>query len=148
MRPLILTILCATALFLPHPTQRTKITVDGVPRPIQHAIIPALENTKLVELKQLQVVATAAKPAPSVAVAGCGDNAMANYVYMHESGCRLDARNPDGCLGIGQACPGSKLLAVCPALDYACQNAFFTNYASKYGGWAGSYAFWLKNHWW
>lgn len=87
-------------------------------------------------------------PLPSVTVAGCGDNSYANYIYMHESGCRTGAENPGGCLGIGQACPGSKLLAVCPGLDYACENAFFTSYANKYGGWAGSYAFWIAHSWW
>lgn len=81
-------------------------------------------------------------------VAGCGDNSYANFIYMKESGCNTGARNAGGCLGIGQACPGSKLLAACPSLDYACQNAFFTNYANRYGGWAGSYQFWLANGWW
>lgn len=82
-------------------------------------------------------------------VSGCGDNDMAHYIYMHESGCNTAARNSGGCLGIGQACPGSKLTAVCPSLDYACENAFFTNYAnSRYGGWAGAYQFWLNNKWW
>lgn len=86
---------------------------------------------------------------PNLVVAGCGDNAQANFIYMHESGCRTGAQNAGGCLGIGQACPGSKLLAVCPSLDYACENSFFTGYANaRYGGWAGAYAFWVANSWW
>ncbi len=84
--------------------------------------------------------------AASSVVSGCGDNSYANYIYMHESGCNLNAVNAGGCRGIGQACPGSKL--PCGA-DYACQNAFFTQYANAtYGGWAGAYNFWLNNHWW
>lgn len=84
----------------------------------------------------------------------CGDNYYAAYIYGNESGghivgnCNTGARNAGGCLGIGQACPGSKLLAVCPDLDYACENAFFTSYAGKYGGWAGAYQFWIANGWW
>jgi LysM repeat protein len=89
----------------------------------------------------------AAQPVISSApVAGCGDNSYANYIYMHESGCRTTAISPNGCYGIGQACPASKI-AYCGA-DYACQNAFFTAYAGKYGGWAGAYNFWVSHGWW
>jgi hypothetical protein len=104
--------------------------------------------------------AQVAKAAPVYAVpAGsvhynCGDNYYAAFIYGMESGgrvvgnCDTGSRNGGGCLGIGQACPGSKLLAACPNLDYACENVFFTNYASKYGGWAGAYNFWQANGWW
>lgn len=81
-------------------------------------------------------------------VAGCGDNFYANYIYMHESGCRTHNPNGSGCDGIGQACPASKVIGPC-GYDYACQNAWFTNYAiERYGSWAGAYNFWLNNHWW
>lgn len=87
--------------------------------------------------------------AASGVVDNCGDNEFANFIYMKESGCRLDAQNPSGCLGIGQSCPGSKLLAVCPDLDYACQNAFFTDYAiDRYGSWANAYTEWNRKGWW
>ena len=82
----------------------------------------------------------------SAPVPGCGDNQYANFIYSHESGCRTTAMSPNGCYGIGQACPASKL-AYCGS-DYACQNAFFTAYAAKYGGWAGAYAFWNSHGWW
>ena len=85
-------------------------------------------------------------PTSGGAVAGCGDNTYANFIYSHESGCRTTAMSPNGCYGIGQACPASKI-AYCGA-DYACQNAFFTAYAAKYGGWAGAYAFWVSHGWW
>jgi resuscitation-promoting factor RpfB len=85
-------------------------------------------------------------PTGGGAVAGCGDNSYAHFIYSHESGCRTTAMNPNGCYGIGQACPASKL-AYCGA-DYACQNAFFTAYAGKYGGWAGAYSFWVSHGWW
>jgi len=71
------------------------------------------------------------------------------FIYQHESGNDPTRWNSSGCLGLGQACPASKLLAVCPDMDYACEDAFFTNYANaRYGGWAGAYAFWTQNRWW
>lgn len=71
------------------------------------------------------------------------------FIYMRESGNNPAARNAGGCLGLGQACPGSKLLAVCPDLDYACEDAFFTAYANnRYGGWGGAYEFWNTHGWW
>lgn len=98
-------------------------------------------------------VATATRKvaaAPNV-VAGCGDNSYAQFIYGKESGCNLGAVNPGGCIGIGQSCPGgSGLAADCPdwRTNYACQNAHFTRYAAKYGGWAGAYDFWLGHGWW
>lgn len=80
------------------------------------------------------------------AVSGCGDNSYAHFIYSHESGCRTTAMSPNGCYGIGQACPAGKI-AYCGS-DYACQNAFFTRYAGKYGGWAGAYDFWVSHGWW
>jgi len=71
------------------------------------------------------------------------------FIYNHESGNNPTRANSSGCLGLGQACPGSKLLAVCPSLDYACEDAFFTNYAfSRYGSWAGAYSSWISHRWW
>ena len=70
------------------------------------------------------------------------------YIYNHESGDDPTRWNNMGCVGLGQACPSSKLLAVCPTLDYACEDAWFTRYADKYGGWEGAYQFWLSHHWW
>lgn len=75
----------------------------------------------------------------------------ADYVIAHESGWRLGARNAGGCLGLGQACPGSKLIAACPnyATDAICQIQFFSRYANgRYGSWRGAYNFWLVNRWW
>ena len=86
---------------------------------------------------------------------GCGDNQYAAFIYGNESGgrvpgnCNTTITNAEGCVGIGQACPASKLLAVCPNLDYDCQNAFFTRYAiSRYGSWQGAYEFWIAHRWW
>lgn len=96
-----------------------------------------------------------ADPLPSNPTGGCGDNYYASYIYANESGghvignCNPTILNAEGCIGIGQACPASKLIAACPNLDYACENAYFIDYANtKYGGWEGAYDFWTANHWW
>lgn len=82
----------------------------------------------------------------NTAPAGCGDNTYANFIYMHESGCRTNAINEIGACGIGQALPCSKM--PCSLSDYACQNSFFTQYVNeRYGGWAGAYSWWLGHSW-
>lgn len=77
-------------------------------------------------------------------------HASAEYIISRESGWRLDARNSNGCLGLGQACPGSKLINACPnySSDANCQLRFFTAYVNgRYGSWNGAYQFWVVNHW-
>ena len=71
-----------------------------------------------------------------------------DYIISHESSWRPDARNSGGCLGLAQACPGTKILAVCPTLDPVCQLQWANAYAARYKGWAGAYSFWLANKWW
>lgn len=72
------------------------------------------------------------------------------FIYTKESGNNPAAVNASsGACGLGQAYPCSKLQAVCPNMDYACQDAFFTAYANeRYGGWGGAYDFWVHNNWW
>lgn len=70
------------------------------------------------------------------------------FIYSHESGNNPAAINPySGACGLGQALPCSKL--PCSLSDYACQDAWFTQYAiSRYGSWAAAEAFWIANGWW
>jgi hypothetical protein len=70
------------------------------------------------------------------------------FIYQHESGNRTDAINHDsGACGLGQALPCSKL--PCSLSDYACQDAWFSDYmVRRYGSWAKAQAFWLVNKWW
>lgn len=78
-----------------------------------------------------------------------GDYAYVNYIVSRESNWNPNSQNAGGCLGLGQACPGSKLTAVCPNLDAVCQLKFFGGYANgRYGGWGGAYNFWLNHHYW
>lgn len=69
------------------------------------------------------------------------------FIYQKESGNNPAAINSIGCRGLGQACPGSKL--PCSDSDYACQDAWFTNYMlQRYGSWEKAYQFWIANNWW
>lgn len=74
----------------------------------------------------------------------------ADFVIARESGWNLTAHNAGGCLGLGQACPGSKLTNACPnwSTDAICQIQFFDRYSKRYGSWSGAYNFWIANHWW
>lgn len=110
--------------------------------------IAAAEQAKKATTVAAAPVASTPILAPSI-MAGCGTNSFSQYIYAKESGCNLTVTNAEGCIGIGQACPASKLLAVCPALDFSCQDSFFTSYAvGRYGSWEGAYNFWLANNWW
>lgn len=79
-----------------------------------------------------------------------GDYGYVNFVISHESGWNPASLNGSGCAGLGQACPGGKLAAVCPGWqnDPVCQLRYFSGYASRYGGWGGAYNFWLGHHYW
>lgn len=70
------------------------------------------------------------------------------FIYSHESGNNPGAINEgSGACGLGQALPCSKL--PCSLSDYACQDAWFTNYMlQRYGSWANAVSFWQANRWW
>ena len=75
---------------------------------------------------------------------GCSD--AKSCIYFHESGNRTTALNSIGCRGLGQACPGTKLPC---GDDYACQDAWFSQYAiERYGSWEQAWVFWQANRWW
>lgn len=79
------------------------------------------------------------------AQANCGSPKAC--IYQKESGNNPAAINSIGCRGLGQACPGSKL--PCSNTDYACQDAWFTNYAvQRYGSWENAWVFWQNHNWW
>lgn len=92
------------------------------------------------------VVYTPPAPAPVISYPNQSTNDYKLFIYMKESGNNPAAVNSTGCRGLGQACPGSKLPC---GNDYACQDAYFTNYAiSRYGSWYNAYLFWLSHNWW
>lgn len=131
------------------PTQTTPHeTAAAVPSPVRPvSTIKQVEAEPLPKLDPVAIPAPVAPAPKAPAATGCGDNFYANYIYSHESGCNTNALNSIGCYGIGQACPASKI-AQCGS-DYACQNAWFNQYAqTAYGGWAGAYNHWLQYSWW
>jgi len=82
----------------------------------------------------------------SVSIPVVGNDAKA-FIYSRESGNNPNATSPSGCYGLGQDCNGV-VRTRCGA-DYACQDAYFTNYAvNRYGSWAGAASFWQANGWW
>jgi hypothetical protein len=70
------------------------------------------------------------------------------FIYCHESGNNPTRENSIGCIGLGQDCNGN-LRNVCPALDYNCEDQFFTNYMiHRYGTWDRAKSFWVAHGWW
>jgi hypothetical protein len=110
--------------------------------------IPSYKPYEQEKLASKVIEPSKPKTAPSVPKQATGSEAEAKmFIYMKESGNRPEARNAGGCRGLGQACPGSKL--PCSDSDYACQDAWFTNYCiSRYGTWVNAKAFWLSHSWW
>jgi len=107
------------------------------PQPVTRSAAPAVTAT----------VAATTVAATRAATTGTPNSAAKAYIYAHESSNNPSATNAEGCYGLGQDCSG-KLKPMCGA-DYACQDAFFDNYASsRYGGWANAQAFWEAHHWW
>lgn len=118
---------------------------------LQEQLTLKLERQKQAELAKAKL----SKEAKQVAGVGSAKaqgscntgNQYKDYIYFRESGCRTDAVNPIGCKGIGQACPASKI-AHC-GNDFACQDAWFSNYAvTRYGSWEAAWSFWLQHSWW
>lgn len=106
--------------------------------------VTAKQAQKLADAQKVQQAASQAVGTQTAYASSPNDDKA--FIYSHESGNNPNAVNSIGCRGIGQACPGSKL--PCDA-DYACQDAYFTNYAmTRYGSWANARAFWEANRWW
>ncbi len=81
------------------------------------------------------------------------DAKYADFIFSHESGWDAARTSANGCIGLGQNCPSGDnyfIKAACPAWqgDPVCQAKRFTGYASRYGGWSGSYNYWLSHHYW
>jgi len=79
-----------------------------------------------------------------------GDYAYANYIVSRESNWHVTSENPSGAYGLCQALPGSKMASAGGdwATNPVTQLRWCSGYASRYGGWAGSYDFWLSHHYW
>lgn len=79
-----------------------------------------------------------------------GDFGYANFIISHESGWRTTAQNSSGAYGLCQALPGSKMASAGGdwATNPITQLRWCDGYASRYGGWAGSYSYWVSHAYW
>lgn len=140
---LLLTSICVLfAFFLPASLAKTHEGGTEVTKP---KLVAPLQAPVVEKAEYLPVVVP--KPVIQAPVAsGCGSDPYMAYIYQHESGCNPSSVNSIGCRGIGQACPGSKL--PCGA-DFACQDAWFKNYAiQRYGSPYLAMIAWQSQLWW
>lgn len=127
-----------------HPDQR---------KVLQHVLINNPVNQVVARGRKLNTTAISGDKASYMAAAGISpaDYSAVDYVISHESGWRPGAVNAGGCYGLGQACPGSKLVAACSnwSNDPVCQLRFFNSYAvSRYGGWQRAAVVKQVQGWW
>lgn len=73
-----------------------------------------------------------------------------DYIVSHESHWNYLAQNASGAYGLCQALPGSKMASAGGdwQTNPITQLKWCNGYASRYGGWAGSYQHWLAYHNW
>ena len=69
------------------------------------------------------------------------------YIFSRESGWNASSVSANGCIGLGQNCLSNGqyfIKLACPnwQTDVICQIKRWDEYASKYGGWYGSYLHW------
>lgn len=110
----------------------------------QHDLQAKAEQKKAQQEKLARAATLSSQPV--YASTGCSD--AKSCIYFHESGNRTNAINASsGACGLGQAWPCSKM--PCSLSDYACQDAFFTNYAlTRYGSWDAAWAYWQGHSNW
>lgn len=145
-------------------TQNLTVTVEGA------AITPIERGDFTVYVTPKPTPTQTAKPASSggggggalapytgggsaaewMAAAGIAESdwSYVDYIVSRESGWNPNATNrSSGACGLVQALPCSKVPG--NGYDPVDNLRWGTGYAtSRYGGWAGAYAFWTKNHWW
>ncbi len=119
---------------------------------LQQVLIADPINRVVARGRKVNTAAVSGDKVSYMAAAGISpsDYSAADFVIGHESGWKPGSVSSNGCYGLGQACPGSKLVSACPnwANDPVCQLRFFSGYSSRYGGWQGAYTFWQNARWW
>jgi len=70
-----------------------------------------------------------------------------DFIFEHESDWVVGRWNTEGCAGLGQACPASKLGESQGSLEGEVK--FFQEYATqRYGNAQNAYNFWVSHRWW
>lgn len=151
MKTLIITSL--SSLFLLLPAKGGVVHEPVKPYSVKPKVQKIIKDTPLKTIEPIEAVPVpepvyvAPAPVMAVGVTSCGSDPQMAYIYTVESGCRTNAINPGGCIGLGQACPGSKL--PCSLSDWVCQDNWFRNYAvAAYGSIYNAYIFRQGHNWW
>jgi uncharacterized protein YabE (DUF348 family) len=127
------------------PTQKSVLQEVPVSNPVNQVISVGqmINNASVASDKAALMAAAGISPS---------DYYAADYIISHESGWKPGTISGSGCAGLGQACPGSKLISACSnwSENTVCQLQYFTNYAQRYGGWQGAYNAWVNVNggWW
>jgi hypothetical protein len=163
MKP-ILRFAVVAALFVLLAAEPTRLT-EAAPVHINNATVVATESSEQTPSnsgqteKPVKQVKPAPTPVPKPQSTNTSESEAKMFIYMKESGNRLDAVNSIGCIGLGQDCNGV-LAKECPnwRTDRVCQDTFWEKYMQRrYGTWQAAKAFWIarvpingKNvgHWW
>jgi uncharacterized protein YabE (DUF348 family) len=136
-----------------------------VGRHIIQTVTAVDQVTQIIARGRAVYIATDHESIMSAAGISPSDYPYVDYIVGHESGwCPTKLQgHPGACpayapasipsgLGYGlcQSTPGSKMASA--GADWQAnpvtQLRWCTGYASRYGGWAGAYNFWLSHHWW
>jgi uncharacterized protein YabE (DUF348 family) len=129
-----------------------EIAKNGSRKSLQEVVVVQPVARVIARGRKINTATIGAEKTSLMASAGIAakDYGAADYIVSHESGWKPGNISSNGCYGLGQACPGSKLVNACPnwSNDPVCQLRFFSSYAGRYGGWQGAYTFWVYNHWW
>lgn len=128
------------------------------PAEIERQRVAAEEAAKAKEVEEAAKKSAAAParytgggaPAEWMAAAGIAESdwGYVDYIASKESGWNPNATNASsGACGVIQALPCSKVpgSGYDPVDNLRWANGYAT---SRYGSWAGAYAFWTSNHWW
>lgn len=136
--------LLVAVLLLP-PMQPSPVLATKPPAPVESFYLPApIATSDLEPIAAVLKASPEAIPVLAVTTPDSGAGGAKGFIYDKESGNNPAKWNSSGCVGLGQSCPASKLLAVCPSLDYACEDQFFETYMSqRYGTWDAAKAHWL-----
>jgi hypothetical protein len=125
--------------------EKKKVVKDATPKKktVSKPLVPSRAISKP---KPVRVSNASGSCADWMARAGVG-GADADFLILHESGCRPDAINPSsGACGIPQALPCSKMN--CTLQDPVCQLRWMSNYVTqRYGSWRNARVFWEQNNW-
>lgn len=130
--------------------QQSNKSVEDIKKELEKIKSEKAEVEKQLEAKRNtpKVYAEAAQEPVQAVVSyesSCGD--PKSCIYDKESGNNPAAMNSIGCYGIGQDCNGI-VLNQC-GTDYACQDAYFTDYMSRrYGTWEHAWEVWQQQKWW